>query len=468
MFLTSLPSKASAISDFDAVIIKTGTVTLGGTDHTDTWFDDLRDYSSSHPSDTSLASAVNALQSAINSGTGWALFICPDVTCGGGGYGQVVITPPEEKYKFFYTNQGSKAFGVSASSYTLIHFRYATGGNLVDAGPGAAAVGMLTNSTDNQSYIGFQYYSNPSIMTRVVYLNSDIEYPIDYGGEVPSAMSRPSYVALGDSFSSGEGNPPFEYGTDMDDTNECHRSRQAYPRLLQAEASLSLGITGFMACSGATTSSVIDGGTGGEGNWGEGSQLNALSQDTEVVTITIGGNDIGFSGFARACVFSSCASSSSMYQEVWDIMTDPTRSDYLPSRLAALFSSITTRLWTNAGVKIYIVGYPYVITQESWADRGIGICPDFDEDEAAAAEIIVLKLNTVIETAVTNLNDSRFTYVDPLGAGSPFLGHELCRDGAYFNGTEAALPPNGKYAYVFHPNENGQLAYKELIADAMN
>jgi lysophospholipase L1-like esterase len=267
---------------------------------------------------------------------------------------------------------------------------------------------------------------------------------------------------MGDSFSSGEGNPPFEYGTDLDNENECHRSPQAYPRVLQAE--LDLGSTAFVACSGATIAKALNGSTG-DGNWSEGPQLEALSGSTEVATITIGGNDIEFSDFANACVYGSCADSSSEYQESWDIMTDLTRSDYLPSQLNSLFSDIASRLWLNTNVTVYIVGYPYVMTHASWEDRGPGICSDFDEDEATAAEAIVLKLNTVIGAAVMDFGDPRFVYVNPLAAGSPFLGHELCRGGAYFNGTEAGLEDP---AYVFHPNEDGQQAYADLIEGNMS
>jgi lysophospholipase L1-like esterase/membrane-bound inhibitor of C-type lysozyme len=283
---------------------------------------------------------------------------------------------------------------------------------------------------------------------------------LDYEGElVRTVPPSAHYVALGDSFSSGEGNAPFEYGTANDGVNECHRSPQAYPRLLASDSSLNLGSTAFVACSGATTDNVLN------GQWNEPGQVDALSEDTETVTITIGGNDIKFNGFASACLYGSCASSSSQYQESWDIMTDVARSDYLPSRLESLFSAISSHLWLNTNVKVYVVGYPYVMTHASWEDRGVGICSDFDEDEATAAEAIVLKLDTVINAAVSDFDDSLFVYVNPLATGSPFLGHELCRSGTYFHGTEAA--PVGP-AGVFHPNQDGQQAYADLIEGYMD
>lgn len=68
------------------------------------------------------------------------------------------------------------------------------------------------------------------------------------------------YVAMGDSFSSGEGNPPFEAGTDEGGVNECHRSDRAYPRLIAGSSNgiPSLSLTDFRACSGAVTSNIWD------------------------------------------------------------------------------------------------------------------------------------------------------------------------------------------------------------------
>jgi hypothetical protein len=65
------------------------------------------------------------------------------------------------------------------------------------------------------------------------------------------------YIALGDSFSSGEGVPPFRPGTDqylpLRDT--CHRSFRGYPALIAGRRS-SPGTWGFWACSGALTSDM--------------------------------------------------------------------------------------------------------------------------------------------------------------------------------------------------------------------
>jgi hypothetical protein len=112
-----------------------------------------------------------------------------------------------------------------------------------------------------------------------------------------------SYVALGDSFSSGEGlestapgyiYPSGKYG--------CHRSTGAYPELVAHHLGENLTTFNtwptnrFVACSGATTKGVL------LGSKTEPSQLGPLTTKTKYVTITAGGDNLGFSGVIKACL----------------------------------------------------------------------------------------------------------------------------------------------------------------------
>src|SRR5580704_5786304 len=91
-----------------------------------------------------------------------------------------------------------------------------------------------------------------------------------------SAQSTVSYVALGDSYSSGVG-----AGNYTSASGSCDQSTSAYPQLW-ANANAPASFVNE-TCSGATTSSVIS------------SQLGALNSGTTLVSITVGGNDVGFS-----------------------------------------------------------------------------------------------------------------------------------------------------------------------------
>src|SRR5271166_3340131 len=101
-----------------------------------------------------------------------------------------------------------------------------------------------------------------------------------------SAQTAVRYVALGDSYSAGVG-----AGSYIGSSGSCDRSTKAYPQLWAgAHAPASYA---FIACSGATTASVISG------------QLSALSSATTLVSITVGGNDVGFPSVMETCLLSS-------------------------------------------------------------------------------------------------------------------------------------------------------------------
>ena len=94
-----------------------------------------------------------------------------------------------------------------------------------------------------------------------------------------------TWVAMGDSYAAGQGANDYSGG-------HCRRSANSYWALLHG--SLRNGLTSpaekFVACSGATTATV------------RADQLAALDPTTRLVTISVGGNDLGFAGVLTACV----------------------------------------------------------------------------------------------------------------------------------------------------------------------
>src|SRR5882757_4747164 len=101
----------------------------------------------------------------------------------------------------------------------------------------------------------------------------------------PAQAAGPAYVALGDSYSSGNG-----AGNYISDGTECHRSNSAYAPLYATQHSPS-SFT-FAAGSGATATDVING------------QLGALNASTGLVTITVGGTDSGYTDVITTCLTS--------------------------------------------------------------------------------------------------------------------------------------------------------------------
>lgn len=130
----------------------------------------------------------------------------------------------------------------------------------------------------------------------------------------PRGDTGATYVAMGDSYASGVGLPgpgpdPWISTTGSPGLSKdgCDRSPLAYPMLVARAEGYSSSFR-FVACSGATTGSTDDGSsftTGGsllKGSDGEAPQYDALSpSSTKVVSLTVGGDDIGFAPLLASC-----------------------------------------------------------------------------------------------------------------------------------------------------------------------
>jgi hypothetical protein len=108
-----------------------------------------------------------------------------------------------------------------------------------------------------------------------------------------SAAAAGSLVALGDSYSSGEGAPPFVRPTNTAG-NSCHRSSLAWPALVATSTGRPFA---SFACSGAETAEVVRSDSGRNEAERQVAQRERLRKVTapELVTVTIGGNDVGSS-----------------------------------------------------------------------------------------------------------------------------------------------------------------------------
>ncbi|MBJ6647145.1 hypothetical protein DD630_05820 [Streptomyces sp. BSE7F] len=280
----------------------------------------------------------------------------------------------------------------------------------------------------------------------------------------PQQPAASSYVAMGDSYSSGEGVEPFEGPSNQPGYNECHRSENAYSKLVSRSPTAApyLDWGKFVACSGATTNEVIN--PNAENH--EVAQVDALSATTKYVSITIGGNDIGFVDFGTACVLERCAVGTDAYNTALDKI-----NNILSTRLKATYEQILAKA-PNA--EIYVLGYPQVAPVKTESDGYEAACdflwPDHWSD-ARAARDIVTRLNSKIEETVTTVRqaaagNTRLTYVEVNGADSPFEGHTMCPTAgdSYFHNLDQWV---GHPAYALHPNAQGQAAYAEILMDAL-
>jgi GDSL-like Lipase/Acylhydrolase family len=199
---------------------------------------------------------------------------------------------------------------------------------------------------------------------------------------LPKSISAPSeYVALGDSYSSGEGLQPSAtaYISPSNDDG-CHRSVNAYPVLVAASLNLNLGqfetygSGGFVACSGATSKDLLN------GEDGEPSQLSALSPETQWVTITDGGDDLHFSNVLMACLdvraSASVGGATRSYTQSGILRESKTCSTYLTSANTLLEATqgvskeeaelehVYGQILAQApNAKLAVLNYPQLFTQ---------------------------------------------------------------------------------------------------------
>lgn len=183
-----------------------------------------------------------------------------------------------------------------------------------------------------------------------------------------NAASSVHYVALGDSYSSGVG-----AGSYTSSSGSCDRSTNAYSQLW-ANAHAPAAYTS-VACSGATTDTVIS------------SQLSALSSSTTLVSITIGGNDVGFSNIMETCVLGSTSSCVSAVNSA-----ESYAQNTLPGKLNTLFNDIHA---DAPNARVVVLDYPVFYqlgtlciglstTDHQKIDEGIGILDGIESSAAAA------------------------------------------------------------------------------------
>ena len=280
-----------------------------------------------------------------------------------------------------------------------------------------------------------------------------LAWTIGGGAPAHSAPQGSGYVALGDSYASGVGAPPYASGTDVKDGNGCKRAAGAYAHQVAGQTGKALD---FGACAGARTSDFYQPRT----SWNEPAQLDRLNASTSLVTFSIGGNDAGFSTIFSKCVtaapFSTCSGNKEVSEQVdgaIDALTGKTTRAGITS-YDTLMADIASRA---PGATVVAVGYPHMFTSQG-AGQILpvpGRCEGVTKVDQRWINTKTNELNTALRAA-TQRHGQRF--VDPSGS---FAGHELCgQQSSWFDG----LIEDGR----FHPNADGHKAMASSIMGALN
>jgi len=260
----------------------------------------------------------------------------------------------------------------------------------------------------------------------------------------PHPAGEVRLLALGDSFISGEGADDYFPGTNQlgADRNECRRSPTAYPYLIAESAGYSLD---FLACSGAKAEDLIECGQMATdeprcrpvGEWraqpplpvdalaGVRPQLAHLGAErlaeADVVLLSIGGNDVGFSTIVKACLLPrSCAERS----EEW-----LGNVDALGPTLVEAYEAV--RGVVAPGVPVIVVPYPLVVDLDDRCDAGL----DRSEYE------FIAEFTERLDEVITQSASEAGVAVWPEGR-DVYAGRRLCDDDPAVNHLDVD-PPNG-------------------------
>ena len=226
------------------------------------------------------------------------------------------------------------------------------------------------------------------------------------------ASAAVNYVALGDSYASGLGAGNYSGGS-------CDRSAGAYPQLW-ANANHPASFA-FVACSGATTADVIS------------NQISALSGATTLVSVTIGGNDVGFSSVMETCVLGSTSSCVNAVNQA-----EAEARSRLPGSLNTLFNDISARA-PNA--RVVVIGYPefYDLSKSSG-------CIGLSTTDRTALDGGADLLDSIIQAATSG--HAGFAYAEVRGG---FTGHEICDSNSWLHSVDWL-----NLGDSYHPTASGQ------------
>ncbi|WP_239769623.1 SGNH/GDSL hydrolase family protein [Streptomyces sp. CL12-4] len=259
---------------------------------------------------------------------------------------------------------------------------------------------------------------------------------------VPAASAADSlrYVALGDSYASAPLVPPADPAGPA-----CLRSLANYPRV--AAAGLDATLTD-VSCSGATVGDLRT-----AQHPGTAPQYDALTPDTDIVSVTIGGNDSDLFGEALRCVNvlpqphgTSCAEENSAGG------TDRIRAriDAWAPAFATVLDDIARRA---PHAEIFVVGYGNYL-------RPDGCYPDqpYWKQDANHLQGAINHLSAVLKQTA---EEHGAAFVDTYALG---VGHDICAAPAD-RYVEGVVP--GRPAAPLHPNASGARAIGNALAEAV-
>lgn len=252
------------------------------------------------------------------------------------------------------------------------------------------------------------------------------------------------YTALGDSYSAGEGNDPFD--------GSCHRSLRvdsAYPRILPGLVGY-VGAPNFHACTGAVTADVWQRPQPDRG--GQLTQTAYVRRTDMLVTMTIGGNDLYFARILRECLLAIDCGESALAHRV------EAELGLIGTKLVAAYEHVRARM--NPDGYLLVAGYPHLFALGATA----GCNPLISPAESAWVDSLVDRGDAKIEAAARTARSAsgNVFFID---AAPRFTGHELCTEHPWLYGLKLSFHEGANLVQgSYHPTPAGQQAYAQAFA----
>ncbi|WP_117198321.1 MULTISPECIES: SGNH/GDSL hydrolase family protein [unclassified Nocardiopsis] len=260
-----------------------------------------------------------------------------------------------------------------------------------------------------------------------------------------------NYVALGDSYSSGDG--AGDYAPDTAEAGGCWRSENAYPRVVAEEFDFT-GSLAFYACSSHKGSEMIEQIGTSE------SQIDRVTENTSLVTLGIGGNDLGFIPVLRTCMVRMPLLESSVCVEQEEEVDRRMRT--FEETLTEILGEVRDRA---PDARVLVLGYPRLFPEDP-----PGMYYTLTRSDQLWLNGLAERFNELIRDTVYRVDGDVYGgretgSVEYVNTFSALTGHEVSADAAWLNGI--VLGQLGEGLRVdrasFHPTAQGQLSIAERV-----
>ncbi|MBM2619338.1 ricin-type beta-trefoil lectin domain protein [Actinoplanes sp. LDG1-06] len=243
-----------------------------------------------------------------------------------------------------------------------------------------------------------------------------------------------NYVAIGSSFAAGPGILPVQSSSGA---AGCSRSSLNYPSIVSRQVGANLT---DVSCSGATTANVLSTPQGSQPP-----QVSAVGTATQVVTVTIGGNDVNYLGSLGAY---TCQGDGGANCATVDRAAIDKAFGELTGRLQNVVNAVRGRA---PSAHIYLVNY-FTILPDSGGCAGVPLTADQMTYERSIA-------SRLASATLSAASATQATLVD-LAAAS--RGHDACSADPW---VETGHPAAGRSQY--HPNEAGMRGAAKVVEAAL-